>query len=137
MAEMVSLAFATILIVLIVLSQFSQQMATPTASVAKSAIILLLALNIVIGCTEYLVTKLLAQGIGLAGMELQPNSFALEGFSTMRTHMHVTGHKMLEGAKSIHYVRMMPMEMCHWVNPAIDIGHVKAAILVFKDVQLC
>jgi hypothetical protein len=62
---------------------------------------------------EYSDTKHLAQGIGLAGMEPLPNSFASAVFYTMKKPMPVIGHKMLLGAKNIHCARMMLMATFH------------------------
>jgi hypothetical protein len=55
--------------------------------------------------------KHLVQDIGLAGMEQLLNSFALVVSFITKIHMHVIGHKMLQDARSIPYVKMMRMEM--------------------------
>jgi len=62
---------------------------------------------------EYLDTKHLAQGTGLAGTEPRQNSFTLVVFYTTKTLMPVIGHKMLLGAKNIHCARMMQTVTFH------------------------
>jgi uncharacterized membrane protein (DUF2068 family) len=107
------LEFVIIPIVLTAQNHCNLQMDTQTESQKKNVTILPSALNIATGCTVYSAMKHLAQGIGLAGMERLQNSFALVAFFITRTHMPVTGHKMLQDARNIHCVKMMQMAMFH------------------------
>lgn len=105
--------FVIIRIVPIVPKMYNQQMDTQIESQKNSFTILQSALNIATGCMVYSDMRHLAQDIGLAGMELLQNNFALEAFFITRIHMLAIGHKMLQDAKSIHCAKMMRMEMFH------------------------
>jgi len=79
--------------------------------------------------------KLLAPVIGLAGMELLPNSSALADFSITKIPMPVTGHPMSEAARSTHSVPRILMPTYPSAPLVKDTGLVKEDILVFNVAQ--
>jgi len=103
----------------------------------KKLQIRLLALSTAIGCTAYLVMKHHVQDIGRVGMELQQNSTVLEGYFTMKIRMHAIGLKMLEGARSIHCVKMTPMVMFLLEDLVIDTGPARVDIQDCRGVLQC
>lgn len=91
--------------------------------------------NTVIGCTVSSVMRLLALVIGPAGMELLLNSSVLVDFSTMRKHMLVIGHPMLQAARSTLSVLRILMPMYPLVPLVKDTGPAKEGTLVSSVAQ--
>ena len=91
-----------------------------------------LLLNTVTGFMAYLDMKHLVLVIGLVGMVLLLNNFALVVSFTMKRLTPVIGPRMLVDVRNIHCAKMILMEMYLLANPAIDTGPAKEVTLAFN-----
>lgn len=96
-----------------------------------------LVLNTVTGFMAYLDTKHLVLVIGLVGMVLLLNNFALVVSCTMKRLMPVIGPRMLVDVRNIHCAKMILMEMYLSANPAIATGPAKEVTLAFNGALQC